>query len=101
METGKTRTRRQPCLLDTSSLASRFTELGARGNSQFENRAPLRRLSVRTSDGGDTSGTNSLLGSLHLVDLGDAADFSEVQAASIFSVEVCKVGEFLYILEPV
>jgi hypothetical protein len=38
---------------------------------------------------------NSALNSLHCVDMDSVSDVLEVHAASIFRVEVCKVGEFL------
>jgi hypothetical protein len=37
---------------------------------------------------------DSVVGLLHHVNVGDAADISEVCAASIFSVEVCRLMSF-------
>jgi hypothetical protein len=40
-------------------------------------------------------------GFFHLVDVSDVADLSGVHAASIFRIEVCKMGEFVYIKDTV
>jgi hypothetical protein len=42
-----------------------------------------------------TFDSNSILGLLNIVDMGNAADISEVHAAFIFRSEVIKLGEFL------
>jgi hypothetical protein len=42
-----------------------------------------------------TFDSNSILGLLNIVDIGNATDISEVHAAFIFTFEVIKLGEFL------
>jgi hypothetical protein len=39
---------------------------------------------------------NSFFGLLHLVNVNDVVDVSEIYAISNFRVEVCMVGEFMY-----
>jgi hypothetical protein len=40
---------------------------------------------------------NLVFGCLHLVGVGSVAEISEVHAASVFRIEVCRVSEFVYV----